>query len=125
MDFNLRIDLPYRFVLRFCHELEGDQNLGARAWDIVSRSYYTNVCLQVPPHVIAFSTLYLASHIEDSISIKVDLCRKYQIHISDIYSSSYQILEYLLLDEFYTNDAVMARTFNDIKREFYTLDKNG
>lgn len=63
--FDLQVDHPYGFLLKYAKCLKGNQDkmekLVQMAWNFVNDSLSTTVCLQWEPEVIAITTIHLAS----------------------------------------------------------------
>lgn len=75
LDFYLTVYHAYKPLKRFtrdCHQLQHPEFLQT-AWNIVNDSYYSDVCLQYPPYLIALAVIYMTSIIEkDNRNIKID-----------------------------------------------------
>ncbi|XP_069028541.1 cyclin-K-like [Embiotoca jacksoni] len=65
--FDLQVDHPYQFLLRYAKQLKGDKNkvqkLVQMAWTFVNDSLCTLVALQWEPQIIAVSVMYLAGRL--------------------------------------------------------------
>lgn len=63
--FDLQVDHPYGFLLKYAKSLKGDntklQKMVQMAWNFVNDSHSTTVCLQWEPEVIAIALIHLAS----------------------------------------------------------------
>lgn len=62
--FDLQVDHPYAYLLRYAKCLKGDKNklqkMVQMAWTFVNDSLCTTLCLQWEPEVIAVALMYLA-----------------------------------------------------------------
>ncbi|KAK5916199.1 hypothetical protein CgunFtcFv8_011208 [Champsocephalus gunnari] len=65
--FDLQVEHPYRFLLRYATQLKGDkhkvQRLVQMAWTFVNDSLCTTVALQWEPQIIAVAVMYLAGRL--------------------------------------------------------------
>ncbi|XP_063764293.1 LOW QUALITY PROTEIN: cyclin-K-like [Eleginops maclovinus] len=65
--FDLQVEHPYQFLLRYAKQLKGDKNkvqkLVQMAWTFVNDSLCTMVALQWEPQIIAVAVLYLAGRL--------------------------------------------------------------
>lgn len=63
--FDLQVDHPYHFLLKYAKSLKGDQSklqkVAQMAWNFVNDSLSTTVCLQWEPEIIAVAMIHLAS----------------------------------------------------------------
>lgn len=63
--FDLQVDHPYSFLVKYAKCLKGDQTklqkMVQMAWNFVNDSLSTTVCLQWEPEIIAVSLIHLAS----------------------------------------------------------------
>lgn len=63
--FDLQIEHPYTFLVKYAKCLKGDnaklQKMVQMAWNFVNDSLSTTVCLQWEPEIIAVALIYLAS----------------------------------------------------------------
>lgn len=84
--FDLQVDHPYGYLLKYAKTLKGDDQERIRsmvqmAWAFINDSYSTTLCLEWEPEIIAIALLYLAlklSHIDlDSCFNKNELQVKY------------------------------------------------
>jgi len=63
LDFALVVHHPYRDVVKYVHDLaleRGESEVMQTAWSIVNDSFYTQLCLRVPPFGIALAAIYIA-----------------------------------------------------------------
>ncbi|XP_050438317.1 cyclin-K isoform X2 [Adelges cooleyi] len=62
--FDLQVDHPYKFLLKYAKCLKGDKSkltkMVQMAWTFVNDSLCTTLCLQWEPEIIAVSLIYLA-----------------------------------------------------------------
>ncbi|GBN54471.1 Cyclin-K [Araneus ventricosus] len=62
--FDLQMDHPYGYLLKYAKCLKGDkvklQNMVQMAWTFINDSLCTTLCLQFEPEVIAIALMYLA-----------------------------------------------------------------
>lgn len=67
--FDLQIEHPYGFLIKYAKCLKGDQaRLGKivqMAWNFVNDSLTTTVCLQWEPEIVAVALIHLASKLKD------------------------------------------------------------
>ncbi|KAJ0009238.1 hypothetical protein NQD34_016653 [Periophthalmus magnuspinnatus] len=65
--FDLQVEHPYQFLLRYAKQLKGDKNkvqkLVQMAWTFVNDSLCTMVALQWEPQIIAVAVMYLAGRL--------------------------------------------------------------
>ncbi|XP_043476768.1 cyclin-K-like isoform X2 [Leptopilina heterotoma] len=65
--FDLQVDHPYKYLLRYAKCLKGDkaklQNMIQMAWTFVNDSLCTTLCLQWEPEIIAVALIYLAGRL--------------------------------------------------------------
>uniref|UniRef100_A0A8C4DKG6 Cyclin-K n=1 Tax=Dicentrarchus labrax TaxID=13489 RepID=A0A8C4DKG6_DICLA len=65
--FDLQVEHPYQFLLRYAKQLKGDKNkvqkLVQMAWTFVNDSLCTVVALQWEPQIIAVAVMYLAGRL--------------------------------------------------------------
>nr|XP_043903708.1 cyclin-K-like [Solea senegalensis] len=65
--FDLQVEHPYQFLLRYAKQLKGDKNKVQRlvqmAWTFVNDSLCTMVALQWEPQIIAVAVMYLAGRL--------------------------------------------------------------
>lgn len=63
--FDLHVEHPYTFLLKYAKSLHGDksklQRIVQMAWNFVNDSLSTTVCLQWEPEIIAVALIHLAS----------------------------------------------------------------
>ena len=63
--FDLQVDHPYGYLLRYAKTLKGDQEqirkMVQMAWTFINDSYCTTLCLQWEPEIIAIALMYLTS----------------------------------------------------------------
>ncbi|XP_071793454.1 uncharacterized protein [Asterias amurensis] len=68
--FDLQVDHPYSYLLKYAKTLKGDktkiQQLVQMAWTFVNDSLCTTLCLQWEPHIVAVAFLYLAGRLSKS-----------------------------------------------------------
>ncbi|XP_032883568.1 cyclin-K isoform X2 [Amblyraja radiata] len=65
--FDLQVEHPYQFLLKYAKQLKGDKNklqkLVQMAWTFVNDSLCTMLCLQWEPEIIAVAVMYLAGRL--------------------------------------------------------------
>ncbi|CAJ1074236.1 cyclin-K-like [Xyrichtys novacula] len=65
--FDLQVEHPYQFLLRYAKQLKGDKNkvqkMVQMAWTFVNDSLCTTVALQWEPQIIAVAVMYLAGRL--------------------------------------------------------------
>lgn len=63
--FDLQIDHPYGYLLKYAKTLKGNQeqirSMVQMAWTFINDSYCTTLCLQWEPEIIAIALMYLTS----------------------------------------------------------------
>jgi cyclin K len=63
--FDLQVDHPYQYLLKYAKTLKGDQesirNMVQMTWTFINDSYSTTLCLQWEPEIIAIALMYLTS----------------------------------------------------------------
>ncbi len=63
--FDLQVDHPYGYLLKYAKTLKGNQEqitaMVQMAWTFINDSYSTTLCLQWEPEIIAIALMYLAS----------------------------------------------------------------
>ncbi|GAB6026030.1 hypothetical protein CHUAL_012240 [Chamberlinius hualienensis] len=112
MKFDLQVDHPYKYLLRYAKCLRGDkqklQAMVQMSWTFVNDSLHTTLCLQWEPEIVAIALMYLSSkltkfevtdwngrtskhqrwwdmYVEDiSIELLEDVCHQ----VLDLYSNS-------------------------------------
>lgn len=69
--FDLQVEHPYNFLLKYAKCLKGDksklQKMVQMAWNFVNDSLSTTVCLQWEPEIIAVAMIHLASKLSKFI----------------------------------------------------------
>ena len=63
LDFELVVHHPYRDLVKYVHDLDlerGESEVMQTAWSVVNDSFYTQLCLHVPPFAIALAALFIA-----------------------------------------------------------------
>uniref|UniRef100_UPI00358EDD3D cyclin-K isoform X2 n=1 Tax=Myxine glutinosa TaxID=7769 RepID=UPI00358EDD3D len=65
--FDLQLEHPYQFLLKYAKQLKGDKNklqrLVQMAWTFVNDSLCTTLCLQWEPEIIGVAVMYLAGRL--------------------------------------------------------------
>eukprot|EP00026_Physarum_polycephalum_P014764 Phypoly_transcript_15316.p1 GENE.Phypoly_transcript_15316~~Phypoly_transcript_15316.p1 ORF type:complete len:302 (+),score=32.13 Phypoly_transcript_15316:109-906(+) len=61
--FDLSIAHPHNYLLNYLYSLKVDERLAQLSWNILSDSYYTNICLQHKPNEVASAAIFLAAKI--------------------------------------------------------------
>lgn len=63
--FDLQVDHPYGYLLKYAKTLKGDQEqiraMVQMAWTFINDSYSTTICLQWEPEIIAIALMHLTS----------------------------------------------------------------
>jgi hypothetical protein len=63
--FDLQVDHPYSYLLKYAKTLRGDQeqirSMVQMAWGFINDSYCTTLCLQWEPEIVAIALMYLTS----------------------------------------------------------------
>ncbi len=63
--FDLQVDHPYGYLLKYAKTLKGNQEqiraMVQMAWTFINDSYSTTLCLQWEPEIIAIALMYLTS----------------------------------------------------------------
>jgi cyclin T len=59
--FDMTIEHPYKYLLMYVKQIQGNRNLAQVAWNFVNDSLRTTLCLQFKPQLIASAAIYLAS----------------------------------------------------------------
>jgi cyclin K len=63
--FDLQLDHPYSYLLKYAKTLKGDQeqirNMVQMAWTFINDSFSTTLCLQWEPEIIAIALMFLTS----------------------------------------------------------------
>jgi len=59
--FDMTIEHPYKYLLTYVKQIQGNRNLAQVAWNFVNDSLRTTLCLQYKPQLIAAAAIYLAS----------------------------------------------------------------
>lgn len=63
--FDLQVDHPYGFLLKYAKTLKGNQeqirSMVQMAWTFINDSFCTTLCLQWEPEIIAIALMYLTS----------------------------------------------------------------
>lgn len=99
--FDLQVEHPYNFLLKYIKCLKGDkskiQQILQMAWTFVNDSLSTTVCLQWEPEIIAVAMIHLASKlskftVEDWDGRRPNHLRWWDMFVADI-NNNMQILE--------------------------------
>ncbi|KAF2077372.1 hypothetical protein CYY_001300 [Polysphondylium violaceum] len=59
--FELAVDHPYKYLLEFMKAIGGNISLCQVAWNFVNDSLRTSLCLNYPPDLISYASIYLAT----------------------------------------------------------------
>jgi len=59
--FDMTIEHPYKYLLMYVKQIQGNRNLAQVAWNFVNDSLRTTLCMQFKPQLIAAAAIYLAS----------------------------------------------------------------
>ena len=66
--FDLQVEHPYGMLIKYLKKLRGTKEsknpLAQAAWSFVNDSFYTTLCLQWEPDILAVCMLYLATKIQ-------------------------------------------------------------
>lgn len=91
--FDLQVEHPYNFLLKYAKCLNGDKNklqkMVQMAWNFVNDSLSTTVCLQWEPEIIAVAMIHLASKlskfvVDDWTGRQPDHLRWWDMFVADI-----------------------------------------
>lgn len=91
--FDLQVEHPYNFLLKYAKCLNGDKNklqkMVQMAWNFVNDSLSTTVCLQWEPEIIAVAMIHLASKlskfvVDDWSGRKPEHLRWWDMFVADI-----------------------------------------
>lgn len=97
--FDLQVEHPYNFLLKYAKCLKGDksklQKMVQMAWNFVNDSLSTTVCLQWEPEIIAVAMIHLASKLSKFIVDDWDGRRQNHLRWWDMFVSdiTMEILE--------------------------------
>ncbi|XP_036032538.1 cyclin-K-like [Onychomys torridus] len=68
LKFDLHVEHPYQFLLRYARQLKGDkkkiQKLIQMAWTFVNDSLCTTLSLELEPEILAVAVIYLEGHFQ-------------------------------------------------------------
>jgi hypothetical protein len=63
--FDLQVDHPYAYLIRYVKSLKGDQEkiraMVQMVWAFINDSFCTTLCLQWEPEIVAIALMYLSS----------------------------------------------------------------
>lgn len=72
--FDFNIEHAHKFIIQYCEELRADvlsvlhedkvKEMVQQSWNFANDSYYTNLCLQWEPQIIAICMIYLSGKIQ-------------------------------------------------------------
>ena len=63
--FNVRVRLPYKYVVNYVACLQGSEGLLQLSYAVVNDSFRTTLCLRYKPNDIAVASIYLAAKMCD------------------------------------------------------------
>ncbi|XP_073823467.1 cyclin K [Musca autumnalis] len=110
--FDLQVEHPYSFLLRYAKCFKGDQQklqkMVQMAWNFVNDSLSTVVCLQWEPEIIAVALIYLASKLSkftvtDWIGRQPHHTRWWDMFVSDVTMDILEDICHQVLDLYQTN----------------------
>lgn len=110
--FDLQVEHPYSFLLRYAKCLKGDQQklqkMVQMAWNFVNDSLSTVVCLQWEPEIIAVALIYLASKlskfkVQDWVGRQPHHTRWWDMFVSDVTMDILEDICHQVLDLYQTN----------------------
>lgn len=110
--FDLQVEHPYSFLLRYAKCFKGDQQklqkMVQMAWNFVNDSLSTVVCLQWEPEIIAVALIYLASKLSkftvtDWIGRQPQHTRWWDMFVSDVTMDILEDICHQVLDLYQTN----------------------
>lgn len=112
--FDLQVDHPYHFLLRYAKSLRGDQaklqKVAQMAWNFVNDSLSTTVCLQWEPEIIAVAMIHLASKLTkfavvDWVGKQPSQSKWWDMFVSDITIEILEDICHQVLDLYSKNQA--------------------
>ena len=72
--FDFNVEHAHKYIIQYCEDLRGDlqrsiddekiKEMVQQSWNFANDSYYTNLCLQWEPQIIAICMIYLAGKIQ-------------------------------------------------------------
>ena len=110
--FDLQVEHPYSFLLRYAKCFKGDQQklqkMVQMAWNFVNDSLSTVVCLQWEPEIIAVALIHLASKLSkftvvDWIGRQPQHTRWWDMFVSDVTMDILEDICHQVLDLYQTN----------------------
>ncbi|XP_005187315.1 cyclin-K [Musca domestica] len=110
--FDLQVEHPYSFLLRYAKCFKGDQQklqkMVQMAWNFVNDSLSTVVCLQWEPEIIAVALIYLASKLSkftvtDWIGRQPHHTRWWDMFVSDVTMDILEDICHQVLDLYQSN----------------------
>ncbi|XP_037817556.1 cyclin-K-like [Lucilia sericata] len=110
--FDLQVEHPYSFLLRYAKCFKGDQQklqkMVQMAWNFVNDSLSTVVCLQWEPEIIAVALIYLASKLSkftvvDWVGRQPHHTRWWDMFVSDVTMDILEDICHQVLDLYQTN----------------------
>ncbi|XP_075150121.1 cyclin K [Haematobia irritans] len=110
--FDLQVEHPYTFLLRYAKCFKGDQQklqkMVQMAWNFVNDSLSTVVCLQWEPEIIAVALIYLASKLSkftvtDWIGRQPQHTRWWDMFVSDVTMDILEDICHQVLDLYQSN----------------------
>ncbi|KAI8121495.1 hypothetical protein FF38_04079 [Lucilia cuprina] len=110
--FDLQVEHPYSFLLRYAKCFKGDQQklqkMVQMAWNFVNDSLSTVVCLQWEPEIIAVALIYLASKLSkftvvDWVGRQPHHSRWWDMFVSDVTMDILEDICHQVLDLYQTN----------------------
>lgn len=110
--FDLQVEHPYSFLLRYAKCFKGDQQklqkMVQMAWNFVNDSLSTVVCLQWEPEIIAVALIYLASKLSkftvvDWVGRQPQHTRWWDMFVSDVTMDILEDICHQVLDLYQTN----------------------
>ncbi|XP_037952352.1 cyclin-K-like [Teleopsis dalmanni] len=114
--FDLQVEHPYSFLLKYAKCLKGDpqrlQKMVQMAWNFVNDSLSTVVCLQWEPEIIAVALIHLASKlskitIADWVGRTAEHQRWWDMFVSDVTMEILEDICHQVLDLYQSNQKIV------------------
>jgi hypothetical protein len=95
--FLLEFDSPFKFLILILKDLNLPKEIGKKSWKITQYSLFSPVILQIVPHAVAFSAIYISvilSNEKGNLSVK--MLEKYYLSQDQVFKGVTGILKLLL-----------------------------
>eukprot|EP01118_Nematostelium_gracile_P018865 TRINITY_DN8535_c0_g1_i1.p1 TRINITY_DN8535_c0_g1~~TRINITY_DN8535_c0_g1_i1.p1 ORF type:complete len:456 (-),score=89.12 TRINITY_DN8535_c0_g1_i1:63-1346(-) len=98
--FEMTIEHPYKYLLKFVMQISGDKTLAQTAWNFINDSLRTTLCLQHKPDMIAAAAIHLAAKFlkytlpmeppwYEVFNVKLEILQQIGNQILDLYDNNF------------------------------------